>query len=134
MRQSTKSVFVCTHLCTVCALCSALDLFVSVHGEYDQPGVLGRGVCLYVSGSCVFLGEGRVVLLCLFWEVCVFVLGGCLHVSPLGWSSLRKRERRGFCVCVENNAIYIQTVAGGPPSSDEQSGCGDKKVTQEETG
>lgn len=81
---------------------------------------------------------------CVSREVCVFVLGGCLHVSLLGWSSFRKRERRVLCVCMENNAIYIQTVAGGPPSSVEQPGCGDKetnrrksqgeKVTQEETG
>lgn len=54
VRQSTKSVFVCTRLCTVCALCSALDLFVPVHGEYDQPIVLGGGLFVGLRFVCVF--------------------------------------------------------------------------------
>lgn len=69
----------------VCVLYVHLDVFVSVHWEYEQPG---GSVC--VSRVCVCSWGKDGWCHCVSREVCVFVLGGGLFAGlvTLSWGGL----------------------------------------------
>lgn len=71
-------------LCLLSSVYMHLDVFVSVHRDYEQARGSGAlFVCLFVCLRfvCACGGGGIGGLLCLLGGVCVCVDGGCLQVS-----------------------------------------------------